>query len=96
MPATVKSARTGGASGSPGERLTVPASAVLKDGDRNYVFVHLGGERFRRQRVEVGREVPGQTVEIVDGLKAGVPVAVGGTFALKTALRGLGEDGHAH
>jgi len=37
-----------------GERLSVPDTAVLRAGERDFVFVDLGGGRLRPQRVETG------------------------------------------
>lgn len=76
--------------------LQVPASAVVEDRQETFVFVHQGGEEFERRDVTIGRRVPEQVAEITAGLEAGEPVAVAGTFALKTELQGLGEEGHAH
>jgi Cu(I)/Ag(I) efflux system membrane fusion protein len=62
-----------------GMRLTVPESAVLRAGDRSFVFLDLGDGRLRPQRVETGTESDGR-VEITSGLEAGQPVVVAGTF----------------
>ena len=56
-----------------GERLVVPQSAVLHAGERSFVFLDLGGGRFRPQPVEVGMR-SGEQVEIVSrarGRRAG-------------------------
>jgi Cu(I)/Ag(I) efflux system membrane fusion protein len=62
-----------------GPRLTVPVSAVLHAGDREFVFVDLGGGRLRPRRVTVGRQADDR-VEILSGLEEGEPVIVSGTF----------------
>jgi Cu(I)/Ag(I) efflux system membrane fusion protein len=62
-----------------GARLTVPESAVLRTGDRNFVFLDLGDGHLRPQQVETGIESDGR-VEITAGLEAGQPVVVAGTF----------------
>jgi Cu(I)/Ag(I) efflux system membrane fusion protein len=62
-----------------GERLTVPDSAVLRAGDRSFVFLDLGEGRLRPQRVELGVQSDGR-VEILSGLEEGQPVVASGTF----------------
>jgi Cu(I)/Ag(I) efflux system membrane fusion protein len=62
-----------------GPRLTVPDTAVLHAGDRDFVFLDLGGGRLRPQQVEVGLR-SGERLEIVSGLQEGQPVVVSGTF----------------
>lgn len=62
-----------------GERLSVPDTAVLRAGDRSFVFLDLGEGRLRPQRVETGRMADGR-VEILSGLDEGQPVVVSGTF----------------
>jgi Cu(I)/Ag(I) efflux system membrane fusion protein len=57
----------------------VPESAVLRAGDRNFVFLDLGDGHLRPQQVETGIESDGR-VEITAGLEAGQPVVVAGTF----------------
>ena len=62
-----------------GARLTVPESAVLRAGDRSFVFLDLGDGRMRPQRVETGVESDDR-IEITAGLEEGQPVVVAGTF----------------
>ncbi|HEY8494670.1 MAG TPA: efflux RND transporter periplasmic adaptor subunit, partial [Myxococcota bacterium] len=62
-----------------GTRLTVPESAVLRAGARDFVFLDLGGGRLRPQRVEVGITSGGR-VEILAGLEEGERVVRSGTF----------------
>jgi cobalt-zinc-cadmium efflux system membrane fusion protein len=67
----------------------VPSSAVHMVGNQPVVFVHEGGEKFRRRDVAVGRSAAGKT-EILSGLTVGQPIAIEGGFALKSEmLRGL-------
>jgi RND family efflux transporter MFP subunit len=65
--------------------LTLPATAVQRDQGKAFVFVHDGGDQFRRVDVEVGRDT-GDHVEIKGGLAAGQVVAVAGGFVLKSEL----------
>ncbi len=65
--------------------LQVPLTAVFDHEGRSFVFVHLGGERFERRDVVVGRQ-GGSAVEIASGLKAGEQIVVSGGFALKSRM----------
>jgi cobalt-zinc-cadmium efflux system membrane fusion protein len=55
-------------------RAAVPASAVLHLHDRNWVFMPLGGGRFRRVEVVAGDMLPDRVQEIISGLKPGEQV----------------------
>ena len=69
-----------------GARFTVPASAVLRTGDRSFVFVDLGAGRLQPQRVITGIESDGR-VEIVSGLEPDQRVVVSGTFLVASESR---------
>lgn len=69
-----------------GPRFTVPASAVLRTGDRSFVFVDLGAGRLQPQRVVTGIESEG-SVEIVSGLEPDRRVVVSGTFLVASESR---------
>lgn len=62
-----------------GPRLTVPETAVLRAGERSFVFLDLGAGRLRPQRVEAGIASEGR-VEILSGLEEGTRVVSSGTF----------------
>ncbi|HEY8494554.1 MAG TPA: efflux RND transporter periplasmic adaptor subunit [Myxococcota bacterium] len=62
-----------------GERLTVPESAVLRAGTRDFVFLDLGNGRLRPQPVQIGITSAGR-VEILAGLEEGQRVVRSGTF----------------
>ncbi|HEX6809788.1 MAG TPA: efflux RND transporter periplasmic adaptor subunit [Gemmatimonadaceae bacterium] len=64
-----------------GRALTVPASAVLRTGTRNLVFVDLGGGRLMPREIEVGR-TSGKYTEVLSGLEAGQRVAASAQFLL--------------
>ena len=55
-------------------RAAVPADAVLHLHDQNWVYVPLGGNSFRRQRVVAGKMLPDKMQEIVSGLQPGAKV----------------------
>jgi Cu(I)/Ag(I) efflux system membrane fusion protein len=69
-----------------GMRTLVPESAVLYAGERSFVFLDLGGGRFRPQRVEVGMR-SGERVEILSGLEAGQRIVTSGTFLIASESR---------
>ena len=61
--------------------LTVPASAVLNTGERQVVFVDLGGGRIMPQEVEIGR-VAGDFVEVISGVEPGQRVVTSAQYLL--------------
>jgi RND family efflux transporter MFP subunit len=76
-------------------QLTVPAEAVLDTGERQTVFVDLGGGYFEPRAVTVGERF-GDRVTITRGLSAGERVVASGVFLvdsesqLKAAAGGMG------
>ncbi len=68
-----------------GTVLLVPVSALQRYGNQTFVFVHEGGERFRRVEVAPGR-VDGSRLEIKSGLSPGQKVVVEGGFLLKSEM----------
>ena len=62
-------------------RLVVPAAAVVREGDRDHVFVQLDPQRFQLRRVVLGQESAG-FVPVLEGLKAGERIVGGGAFHL--------------
>jgi cobalt-zinc-cadmium efflux system membrane fusion protein len=52
----------------------VPANAVLHLHDRDWVYVPIGGNKFRRVEVKAGEMLPGETQEILSGVVAGQQV----------------------
>ncbi len=68
----------------PGRRtLTVPASAVVRTGERSLVFVDLLGGRLAARDVETGRTAGGFT-EVLAGLEAGQRVVTSAQFLLES------------
>jgi len=61
--------------------LTVPASAVLRTGERIIVFVDIGGGRLMPREVQLGR-VTTQHAEVLGGLEAGQRVVTSAQFIL--------------
>jgi membrane fusion protein, heavy metal efflux system len=63
----------------------VPAPAILHLHDRDWVYVPIGGDKFRRTEVVAGRTLPGTLQEIISGIKAGQQV-VGNALALQNTV----------
>ncbi|BDG04682.1 efflux RND transporter periplasmic adaptor subunit [Anaeromyxobacter oryzae] len=74
--------------GAPGEAvLTVPAQAVLSDGEASAVVVALGEGRFQKRTIESGPEQDGR-VRVLAGLAPGDQVVVDGALFLRAAIDG--------
>ncbi|MET0397359.1 MAG: efflux RND transporter periplasmic adaptor subunit [Longimicrobiaceae bacterium] len=61
--------------------LTVPATAVVRTGERSLVFVDLGGGRILPQEVETGRTA-GDYTEVLAGVEPGQRVVTSAQFLL--------------
>jgi membrane fusion protein, heavy metal efflux system len=55
----------------PVERVVVPASAVVHVHDKDWVFLPVGGNRFRRVAVQLGPVEKDGQQQVISGLKAG-------------------------
>lgn len=75
----------------------IPQAALQTDAGQTFVFVRRASGEFARREVTVGR-AGAQNVEITEGLQAGEPVAIRGSYTLKAELKReeLGEGGHSH
>jgi len=74
----------------------VPASAVLADEGRDFVFVRHTDDYFVRRPLTKGRAAGGY-VEVLEGLQTGQIVAISGAFLLKSdVLRSKMGAGCAH
>lgn len=80
--------------------LTVPASAVMRTGERTMVFVDMGGGRLMPQVVETGRTGK-DYVEVLSGVEPGQRVVTSAQFLLDSesnlgdvmrAMIGMGGD----
>jgi cobalt-zinc-cadmium efflux system membrane fusion protein len=69
------------ASASPQTVVTVPASAVVVEGDQRSVFVEEEGSRYSKRAVETGSEIQGSVV-VRGGLREGEHVVVHGGLLL--------------
>lgn len=68
--------------------LAVPATAIVRQGTRAYVFVQDADGSFRRQPVELGRR-DDRLVSVTRGLMPGEIVAVAGVADLQTAFASI-------
>jgi len=69
-----------------GDALNVPSSAVLRAGERSFVFVAKGGGRFEPRAVTLGFE-SADAIEIRSGLAAGEEVVSEGTYLVASESR---------
>lgn len=64
------------------DAVLVPDMAVLRSGERNTVFVDLGGGKFEPRVVSLGARGAGDVYQVLDGLKPGERVVTSGQFLL--------------
>jgi RND family efflux transporter MFP subunit len=69
-----------------GEGLVVPSGAVLRAGERSFVFVAEGAGRFAPREVALGFEMP-DAIEIRSGLEAGEQVVSEGAYLIASESR---------
>lgn len=65
----------------PQERLLVPSSAVVREFNKDHVFVQLDGKSFRLRPVTLGEENNG-SITVLSGLKASERIVTEGAFHL--------------
>ncbi|QSA95852.1 efflux RND transporter periplasmic adaptor subunit [Methylococcus sp. EFPC2] len=63
------------------QTLVVPDGAVVREEDKDYVFVEIAPQKFALRAVRLG-EAEGSQRPVLDGLKAGERVVVAGAFHL--------------
>ena len=68
-------------SGKPQKRQVVPAAAVVRDGNRDAVFVETGKDAYQLRSVSLGAEHDGHRV-LLEGLRDGEKIVVEGAFHL--------------
>jgi Cu(I)/Ag(I) efflux system membrane fusion protein len=69
-----------------GDALAVPSSAVLRAGERSFVFVAKGGGRFEPRAVTLGFETA-DAIEIRSGLEIGEEIVSEGTYLVASESR---------
>ncbi len=65
------------------KQLAVPAAAVVRENDRDYVFVKLADNRFRLTEVEL-EPAAGELRPVRKGIDEGTPIVVDGSFHLNS------------
>lgn len=70
------------------QQLVVPASAVVREADREHVFVQVSDNRFLLRNVELGNEFRNQRI-LIDGVQAGEKIVLDGAFHLNNERRRL-------
>lgn len=72
--------------------LTIPGSAIQREGEKTIVFVEKGEAAFEKRAVEIGPEVDGYH-QVISGLKEGERVVIKGAFTLKSeTMKGMMEE----
>jgi len=68
-----------------GSTIKVPASAILGETEKHFVFVAMGDSTFEKREVRTGAETR-EIVEVLDGLATGERIVTRGGFFLKSEL----------
>jgi Cu(I)/Ag(I) efflux system membrane fusion protein len=77
-----------------GTRLVVPSDAILDSGERQLIFIHLGGGQLEWRTVQLGIRA-GDWVEVLSGLKEEEHIVTSANFLLdsesqlKAAVSGM-------
>lgn len=64
----------------------VPSAAVQREGERAFLYVPRGEDRFEEVTVTLGKVTP-EAVELVEGPEAGTPIVTKGSFDLRSQAR---------
>jgi cobalt-zinc-cadmium efflux system membrane fusion protein len=65
----------------PVKRLVVPADSVVRENNRDYLFVKTGEDRYKLTSANLGVDIGGMR-PVLDGVKAGDVVVIDGAFHL--------------
>ncbi|MCH2219887.1 MAG: efflux RND transporter periplasmic adaptor subunit [Dechloromonas sp.] len=76
----------------PSDKLVVPASAVVREGEEEFVFVAGDGGQYRLTKVKLAPEQGGRRV-VISGLKGGEKLVVEGAFHLNNERNRLAAEG---
>lgn len=72
--------------GAPHQRVMIPVVAVVRDNNRDYVFVQLDAQRFQLREVKLSQE-SGGVAPVLDGLFEGEKIVTEGAFHLNNERR---------
>ena len=64
-------------------KLAIPASAVIRENDRNYVFVQNSSNTYRLREIELGHK-DGQLINLISGVSQGETIVSDGAFHLNS------------
>ena len=64
-------------------KLAIPASAVVRENDRNYIFVQNNPNTFRLREIELGHK-DGQLINVLSGVSQGETIVSDGAFHLNS------------
>lgn len=78
--------------GKPQQRLTVPSEAVVREDNKDHVFVRTGENAYRLRTLQLGIEYQGRRV-VESGLREGELVVVNGAFHLNNERKRLAQGG---
>jgi cobalt-zinc-cadmium efflux system membrane fusion protein len=65
------------------EQLAIPAAAVVRENDKDYVFVKVAENRFRLTEVQLD-PLAGELRPVRKGIDVGTPIVVDGSFHLNS------------
>ena len=63
------------------KRIIVPATAIIREENKDYVFVQVDEQRFQLRKITVGQENNGK-IPVITGLVGGEKVVTDGAFHL--------------
>jgi len=78
--------------GKPQTRPVVPITALVREENRDYVFVQIAADSYRLREVALGAESEDSRV-LLGGLRAGERIVVDGAFHLNNERKRRGLDG---
>jgi Cu(I)/Ag(I) efflux system membrane fusion protein len=70
-----------------GSGLTVPASAIIRTGERDIAFRAIGADRFVPVEVKINPLAFGDRFQVIDGLNAGDEVVTSANFLIDSESR---------
>lgn len=71
--------------------VVIPASAVIREGASNYVYVQRNTDQFEKRAVTLGRSSADERSEVEKGLKAGDVIVTEGALLLRAAGASAGQ-----
>jgi len=78
--------------GKPQQRLTVPNDAVVREDNKDFVFMRTGENGYKLRAVQLGMEHKGRRV-VESGVREGEMVVIGGAFHLNNERKRLAQGG---